>query len=484
MSWITLDTPGSTTVTIGAATTALLVGQCIGGGGGGAASTTSGGGGGGGGGCAAGALVVSVGQVVVFTVGSAGAGGPAKGDNGGPGVSSIIKVNGTTQFTGGHGGGGGPATAGGIAGTASTGASVTGASTHNGGTGGAGTTISLQGWGGGGGGGAADAPTSGAGGNGGTGTSSGAVGGTGGTSSIGLPGGTGGTGNKSGISGAPTSGTIPGGGGGGGGNNAGPAGAGGAHGQIAYSLQQNTQLMLEGIGRGALLLLGSPAAPITVPTSYWKMNEGNGATRIDQLSVQNLPVNGTVDQVTGLISYASQAQAASSGCFTDSLATALKPGTNPFSVAGWVYLSSIPGGGAYIAAYGNGSSTGWALYLDNLNQWILDIPGNGGVVSAVTPTTGQWHLVAAKYAASVAYISIDGAPWGAGTTVAGAPNADTAFALLNYYGGSAASPDMSVCELGIWINHQLTNIELAALYNNGLGLTYPAFANNGPLLLL
>lgn len=91
--------------------------------------------------------------------------------------------------------------------------------------------------------------------------------------------------------------------------------------------------------------------------SYWKLDEASG-TRADSHGSNDLTDNNTVTSATGKVGDAGQFTAANSEWLeiTNVSQTGLESNFS-FSVAGWVYLDSLPSTGAYI---------GWVTKWDNV----------------------------------------------------------------------------------------------------------------------
>jgi hypothetical protein len=207
-------------------------------------------------------------------------------------------------------------------------------------------------------------------------------------------------------------------------------------------------------------------------TAYWALGEASG-TRFDSLGVNNLSDNGGVGSATGIVGNGSSHTAASSQYL--SVGGSLTANGVDRSLSMWVYPTNVSvqrgiasGGPAgaplstlplFIVGYRRGGGSG-AFYV---------YCGGGYRDGSTVAALNTWYHVVYTYNASSTNVGL----WINGTREVNLNQVDSQTAPTLYIGsGFTAYHDGRIDEVGLW-SRELTSTEIALLYNNGVGTSWP-----------
>lgn len=218
---------------------------------------------------------------------------------------------------------------------------------------------------------------------------------------------------------------------------------------------------------------------------YWKLEETSG-TRYDVTSNDHdLTDENTVGSGTGKIGIAASFVRTNNEklYISDSLGI---PNNGDITISAWFNLASLPaaasgkvytiagwsttgaGNGYKNLAYGDYS--GRKLFVQNNYDNICQY--------AIVLSTGVWYHLAFSMSAATAYACVlyfNGVAIGS-QKGGGAPISSTMFSIGDEPYATANHFDGLIDEVGCW-NRVLSANEIAALYNNGLGLSWPFLIN-------
>jgi hypothetical protein len=233
------------------------------------------------------------------------------------------------------------------------------------------------------------------------------------------------------------------------------------------------------VGANRTLLYGVGRSLLTGLGGYWKQDEASGA-RADSLAVSNLTDNNTVASTAGKIGNAARFVAANLEYLSvaDNASLSVNAATS-FTIACWVRHTTLAATQTIIAKWG-ASNAGEYLLLYNsaLSRYQL-LVGNGAANNAVVannlgaPTTGVWYFIVAGYNAESSQLFFQA---NNGVTDRGTVSISIADTTQPFQIGARANLtaylDGDVDEVGFW-RRVLTGAERTALFNAGLGWSYP-----------
>jgi len=222
--------------------------------------------------------------------------------------------------------------------------------------------------------------------------------------------------------------------------------------------------------------------------SYWAMEQTSG-NRTDSNLATTLIDNNSVTYGSGIIRNGAQFALASSqylSTVTDDTAL-FSFGDTDYTIAAWVNLDSIATSQTIVSKYSSDTVRDYFLqYATSASDFFRFIVYDGTtttigtVSSAAGINTGSWYFVVAYHDATnnLVGISINGAtPTTAATTGTAASTASLFYAGGRQGGAALQYMDGRTDEVGVW-RRVLSNAEIAYLYNNGKGKTYPL---SGPM---
>jgi hypothetical protein len=202
--------------------------------------------------------------------------------------------------------------------------------------------------------------------------------------------------------------------------------------------------------------------------SYYKLDATNSL--LDSVGDNDLTNNGSV-------SFATDGKLGKGANFGSTNTTknlyVSMTGAATFSVSGWIYANDTANehylwsrrSAANNANYGSSFITGNKLRISSYN-------GSTGVNidSTITLSTNTWYFVTCIINGSSSYMYINGVLEASGTLQTHTSGTDFWFGTNatnsgTYYSGL-------IDEVGIW-SRALSSTEVTALYNGGVGLTYP-----------
>jgi len=228
-------------------------------------------------------------------------------------------------------------------------------------------------------------------------------------------------------------------------------------------------------------LLGTVIPPIPAPTEWWEMDEVSGNRVGKVLGTVLAPIT-SVGSGTGLGSSVAALITGSDGLTTPSV-PALQLGDFDFTFAGWINLSAFSADSPIVVKLSSGQSQLYAYDDSNGIRSVgySNLAGSvyGEARSPVVPY-GVWTFVVLGYNSTTKKIftSINSGVISLGNLPAGVAAAGTAALMFGTDGGTSA-PSRMMQKWGFW-NKVLTEGEIARIYNQGNGLTWPF----GPTLSL
>jgi hypothetical protein len=223
----------------------------------------------------------------------------------------------------------------------------------------------------------------------------------------------------------------------------------------------------------------SPAMSAGLRTSlvaYWKLDEASG-NRADSAGANTLTDTNTVLAATGKVGNGADFELDTSEALTITDNAALSTGDIAFAVALWMKAETLSGSMNLLAKYAGAGQAEYALQtFDGSLFWSVSIDGTNFVTvsSSVTLSTGVWYYVVGWHdpTANTINVQVNNGAVDSVAHATGIRDGTGTFALGRL--GSAASGyyDGMLDEVGVW-KKLLSAAERTALYNNGLGLTYP-----------
>jgi len=222
------------------------------------------------------------------------------------------------------------------------------------------------------------------------------------------------------------------------------------------------------------IFITGPEFPTDGIISYWKLDEESAGPVVDSLGLCNGTNYGALINQTGLINK----------CYyfdgNDQVITTFSPnariGNNhDFTINLWKKCSSANTDCVLFGSASDDHSVRFFIQLKNFNHYIfgwganhVEIPIPGGADSA-----NIWHMVTVVGNNSLTKVTyyIDAATPTSSTAFTGSRGTPTNNANFCAYKNNLYWTGY-VDEIGIW-NRQLTDEEIATLYNSGAGLSYP-----------
>ena len=148
-------------------------------------------------------------------------------------------------------------------------------------------------------------------------------------------------------------------------------------------------------------------------------------------------------------------------------------GSGDFTISLWALFNDLSGEQNLIEKFQQPSGPGWTLYKKGGPADQIEWYGAG--VGAVTGNTigisaGTWHHIVLRRDATNIELIIDTAQDGASLAHGGAAISDSPNALgIGFRRGGANFMNGSIDEVTVW-DEALSNVQIAALYNNGDGV--------------
>ena len=215
--------------------------------------------------------------------------------------------------------------------------------------------------------------------------------------------------------------------------------------------------------------------------SYWKLDEFSDASgpvsRIDSVTAtgNDLTDNNTVPSAVGLIGNCGNFLTANSEYLSTTSSSLILPGSAR-SLSLWWNLGTSLNMGIVCNGFSPNIGNPFLLISYKVVGPKIDVFDggayrNGTNLPGGTGGIGQWvHIVYTKSTASdgVFYINaVSNATWNAADNDAGFPHG-----VLTLGSGFPTYATGQIDEVGLW-NLVLTPVQVTALYNGGLGITYP-----------
>lgn len=216
--------------------------------------------------------------------------------------------------------------------------------------------------------------------------------------------------------------------------------------------------------------------------SYWAMEQTSG-NRTDSNLATTLVDNNSVTYGNGIIRNGAQFTLANSEYLsTVSNDTALFSfGDTDYTIAAWVYLDSKATSQLFASKYSSDSVRDFILQYVTGSDFFRFIVYDGGstiignVSSSAGVNTGAWYFIVAYHDAAnnLVGVSVNGGAPTTAATIGTAASTASLFYVSGREGGSTFQYfDGKVDEYGVW-RRVLSAAEIAYLYNNGRGKTYP-----------
>ncbi len=218
------------------------------------------------------------------------------------------------------------------------------------------------------------------------------------------------------------------------------------------------------------------ASQLTSLVSYWEMNEGSSADRLDKITASgNDLTDGTGNDVLNEMMTKRAASFVTANSeeltITDASQSGLTP-TGNHTIVGWF---NVPKNGV-----AQGLVSKWATsnreYVitkegDDLLYFFNSSTGSGGTsVSTSGFTSNQWFFCAAVYDGSNLKLSIDGGAFTSASYSSGVYQSGSAeFAIGSYAGAQFC--DGEIGSVGFF-DEALSLDEIKAIYREGIGITY------------
>ena len=230
----------------------------------------------------------------------------------------------------------------------------------------------------------------------------------------------------------------------------------------------------------ASALLSGPSPLLPGLLAYYKLDEESG-TRADSVGSADLADTGSTLSESGLIGRCAGFVAASTQSLIGSVA-ANRSGKSWF-ISVWVRVTSSPSGGQnFFSTSDPTSGKGIDIAINSSKElnWRLWTGGNFYIGNFDASLTNNiWHLVTVAYNAATSELVtwLDAASkktTGSIVTIQTEPTVTIALGLRPSFGGTEYF-DGLVDECGHWLDRFPSDAEVAALYNGGLGTTYPEF---------
>lgn len=237
----------------------------------------------------------------------------------------------------------------------------------------------------------------------------------------------------------------------------------------------------------SLLMLFASSAVAADPLrtnciAYWKMDQAAAANAPDATGNSRtfLQISSPTSE-TGKVRTSGGVNTGGSYYYMDH-DSAFTMGSSDFSIAAWVYYTTVPTSGNYqIIISKQGGSGEFQLYLDGSNGFILgcaratawgsyvDVQAGSGTI----PSANTWVHVVGVRESSALKIYVNGEL--KNTSAFSGSVWDTGTAAMRIGKPNGATPLMAgrVDEVAIWKPRALTANEVSQLYNRGSGLEWP-----------
>lgn len=238
------------------------------------------------------------------------------------------------------------------------------------------------------------------------------------------------------------------------------------------------------VGQDPITLYGNPALDAMTDLtnsliSYWTLDEvSTGAapvTRNDSFGTNHLTDNNTTASAAGKISDAGSFVAINSEYLSCASNASLQTGDIDFTVSAWVNYTDLVGGKILLSKW---NALGeWRLGSLGTGSSFDFIVGDGATSAAVTSgtvaTAGAWYFVVVWHDSTLNTINIQ---VNDGATVSAVWTTGLSSTAFDFEIGAQASGitcfNGLIDEVGFW-KRLLTATERTALYNSGVGLSYP-----------
>lgn len=235
---------------------------------------------------------------------------------------------------------------------------------------------------------------------------------------------------------------------------------------------------------------------------YLRLEEASG-TRYDRsMSGNHMTSNNSVGQSSGKVGNCASFASSSTQWLSKNSPVGIPSGNSPWTLTFWVNMTNKPTSGqsrdmAGRWSYGSGitNRSFFVGYLGTSDKFYSVVSSNGNASTTLTSTNfgaasaGTWYFVCSRYDGSTLYLSVNA---GAEDTLSypnGIFNTGTnAFTIgCQLVNNAPSTPSSSLNmngfmdEIAMW-NRALSTNEIAKVYNNGTGNTFPLFrsSQSGP----
>ena len=238
----------------------------------------------------------------------------------------------------------------------------------------------------------------------------------------------------------------------------------------ALSADEVSQLFNSGRGN-AYPLTDTPS--LYGGVAYYKLDESSGNAS-DSISSNTL-TNTSTTYASGKINNGAVFNGSSSKLVNAS--PVLPSGNSQYSIAFWVNPTALPTSTNKMSLvnYGAGSVSndviGVVLYNNSGTQKINNVFTNLDIEVTNTLPTSTWSHLVVTYDGSTATMYLNGTSINS-TAKSSLSVSSTNLTLGTWINGTAFRFNGAIDETGIW-NRALSSTEVTALYNGGLGLSYP-----------
>jgi hypothetical protein len=214
--------------------------------------------------------------------------------------------------------------------------------------------------------------------------------------------------------------------------------------------------------------------------SHWSLEEETG-TRIDEVSGYDLTDGNSTGSTTGKVGDAAAfIRADSQYLSVPDNADLSTGGGKSFSVGAWVKLTSKSATQVFVGKYQNTATGEYALYYEPSNdRFTFSTYGNGDTYAVVADSLGSPALDTWYYVVGI-HDGTDGSV--NNRIVVNATYVNTAYAfehadsnadlIVGAFTSGSFFTDGAIDEVSFW-NRRLTMSDVASLYNNGTGMSYP-----------
>jgi len=221
--------------------------------------------------------------------------------------------------------------------------------------------------------------------------------------------------------------------------------------------------------------------------AWWRLEDASG-NRLDSVSAQALVPQGTVAQITNAAGKTGQAVSfnGTAGTYLSSADSAtLSAGASSFTLAAWVYYTSLPPSSPGIGIVGKGSSSvshnGGEYHLmhgQNRFRWVI---GNGSTFvdleySSLVPLVSTWYFVVGWYDAAldIQYLQVNNGTVVQVANAAGSYDSTFPLEVGRQVGWSGSATMQGRVDNVMFWKRTLTTQERTDLYNSGNGVDYTA----------